>query len=328
MPQSPLKAHSLILAPLEGITDALYRRLILEHYPDWDFLFTDFYRIPRHANKSHKFLAEHLGQEIMANPLWFDKTVFQVLGTSKDALEETCEHINELQIKWLDLNAGCPMKRVIGHKGGSYLLSDLDELRLIVKRLRKAFPHFLTVKMRIGFKDDKNFFDILKMLEDEGINAITLHGRLQVQLYLGRADWSYIEKAVQTTSLPLIANGDIWTVEDAKLIYKQTNCHSLMLGRGAIKAPWLASLIKNKKESFSLLELKNEIKKYLYLMYEENLKIGLLEENALRRVKSLSINIFEAFPNGNEVRTKALRSQSLSAFKEAVEELVLENVDE
>ena len=104
-----LKPKSLIFAPLEGITDALYRELILEQYPEWDLLFTDFYRIPRHPHKSIKLLKNHIGLEVLSHPEWMNKTVVQVLTTSRDAIEKTCEELNELQVPWLDLNAGCPI---------------------------------------------------------------------------------------------------------------------------------------------------------------------------------------------------------------------------
>ncbi len=328
MPKTKPSPKSIVLAPLEGITDELYRELILEHYPHWDLHFTDFYRIPRHANKTKNKLIKHIGEKILNKPEYFQKTVVQVLTTSKDALENTCQDLSELGVTWLDLNAGCPMKRVIYHKGGSYLLSDVDEFKTIVQRLRKNFPHFLSVKMRIGFKDDHNFFEILRMLEGEGVNAITLHGRLQSQLYMGSADWSYIAKAASNLKIPLIGNGDIWTPQDAFQMYEQTQCHSLMIGRPAMRAPWLARLIKENIESLSLAELQSEIRNYLTLLYQKNLEYNFLPEQALRRVKAVCPTIFQTFPNGNEIRSKVLRSESFETVKEAVEELVLEFADE
>ena len=328
MPKDMLKLKSVILAPLEGITDELYRELILNHYPDWDLLFTDFYRIPRHGNKTKKKLIDHIGTRILNTPDFFNKTVVQVLTSSNDAIEQTCQDLNELKVQWLDLNAGCPMRRVIYHKGGSYLLSDLDELKSIVSRLRKNFPHFLTVKIRIGLKDDKNFYEILRMLEGEGVDAITLHGRLQSQLYAGTADWNYIAKATDILKIPLIGNGDIWKASDAFKMYNLTNCHSIMIGRPAMRAPWLAHLIKENKNEILLKELQVEIDNYLTRLFEKNLEYGFHSDQALKRVKEVSPSIFSDFSNGIDVRTKVLRSEKFETVKEAVAELVLESVSE
>jgi tRNA-dihydrouridine synthase len=100
--------------------------------------------------------------------------------------------------------------------------------------------------MRIGYKDDNTFLDCIKLFEDEGVQAITIHARTRDQLYKGIADWSYIKQAVQATSLPIIGNGDIWTISDVKNIFEMTGCHSIMLGRGALKTPWMAKILKNK----------------------------------------------------------------------------------
>ncbi len=319
---------SLIFAPLEGITDSIYRQVLAQDFPDWDYYCTDFFRVPRVAAKNDKALRKHLGQYFLDHPKQLNKTIFQILTSPLDEYEIIAKQAQDLGLPWLDLNAGCPIRRVIFHKGGSYLLSSPRELKEIVAGLRKNFSRFLSVKIRIGLTDDQNFFEILRILEGEGVNAITLHGRLQTQMYQGRADWNYISKASTHLTIPLIGNGDIWTPKDAFQMLQETNCHSLMIGRGAIKAPWMAKLIKEKNEVLTLDELKKEIFHYLNSIYEAGVNSKLDKAGALRRIKSLCVSIFDAFPNGLEVRHKVLRATHFSEFKEAVEELALQKCDE
>ena len=115
--------------------------------------------------------------------------------------------------------------------------------------------------MRIGFKDDSNFLDCIKLFEHEGVNAITIHGRTRDQLYKGVADWKYIRMAAKATSVPIIGNGDIWSVSDIQNIFDYTNCHSIMLGRVALKllGRTLSKTKKNYNNDYLRLEKKNSI---------------------------------------------------------------------
>ena len=132
-------------------------------------------------------------------------------------------------------------------------------------------------------KDDKTFIDCIKLFEDEGVEAITIHGRTRDQLYKGLANWSYIEQAVKTTSLPIIGNGDLWTTSDIKNIFEQTGCHSVMLGRGALKTPWMSKILKIKdREIYKKGKLKN--KSFMFTGKLQNISRAeaksLIEENS------------------------------------------------
>ena len=173
--------------------------------------------------------------------------------------------------------------------------------------------------MRIGYRDDSNFLDCIKLFESEGVDAITIHGRTRDQLYKGTADWKYIKMAAEATSVPIIGNGDIWSVTDIKNIFDYTNCHSIMLGRGALKTPWLAPLFKmqslyNEEE---LLEVrKKKIPLYFSSLKEEYSKKCSQDALILKRFKSFSRNIFDDFPQNEIVKRKFMRSHSLQEFEE------------
>jgi len=307
----PIKEHSLLFAPLEGVTDETYRLAVMKVFPEWDRFSTDFLRIPTVGHFGDKLIINHFGTSVYNDPSLKEKTTFQILTTKRAQTEQTLKSIENLGFKHIDLNLGCPSRKVNSHFGGAYLLSDLKSLKTVLGKIRKSFPHLFTVKMRLGFKDSSTFKDSLKIMEDEGVEAITIHARTRDQLYKGVADWDFIEQAVKTVKVPIIGNGDIWTVEDVKNIFERTGCHSVMLGRGAMKTPWLARTYKTGIDECSRKE--NLTKYFNALLKEYEKKLG-DEGLILKRFKSFCRNTFEDFPEGDIKRSKFLRSKTLKDF--------------
>lgn len=315
---------SLFFAPMEGITDHSYRNMIFENYPEWDFMACDFLRISTVGIYPDKHIIKHFGQKAYTCQKQRQKTLYQVL-TSENALNEIhIEKIKNLGFKWLDLNLGCPSKTVCKNKGGSFLLSELETLKKIIKTLRSYFPHTFTAKIRVGYKDDNNFINILKLLEDEGVDAITIHARTRDELYKGVANWDYVKQAVQAVNIPVIGNGDIWTLEDIDKYYDYTNAHSIMMARGALKTPWIAKLYKQKIKSESLELRVNELKKYFNLLYGEIDQVEKLNEvGKIRRLKSVSRNIFDPLPNYEVTKKKFLLSKSKNEMFDVINSIEL-----
>lgn len=313
--------QSLLFAPMEGITDEAYRIALMKTFPEWDRFFTDFLRVPTVGKISEKMILEHYGERIYNNPNYRAKNSFQILTTPRAQTQAVVEILESLKIDHLDLNLGCPSKKVNSHFGGAYLLSNHAALRTLLKTIRSQFSGHFTVKMRIGYRDDKTFSETLKLIQDEGVEAITLHARTRDQLYKGTADWSYIKKAVEEVSVPLIGNGDVWIAEDIEKIFETTKCHSVMFGRSALKTPWLAKIYKEYREEGGHIDdtfLLYERKKYLELYFESLLTeyrtIGWADNLILKRFKSFSRNIFDDYENFEVIRGNFLRSESLEEF--------------
>jgi tRNA-dihydrouridine synthase B len=302
---------SLFFAPMEGITDHYYRNMIFKNYPDWDYMACDFLRIPSVGTYPNKHILKHYGQLAYEQKEQKNKTIYQIL-TSENALTELhTQKINALGFKWLDINLGCPSKTVCKNKGGSFLLSETETLKKIVKTIRENFPHTFTAKIRVGYKDDTNFINILKMLEDEGVDAITIHGRTRDQLYKGVANWDYIKEAVKAVSIPIIGNGDIWSLEDIDKYYDHTGAHSIMMARGALKTPWIAKLYKEGVKEETLEMRVEELKKYFHNLYAEiDLSPKLNELGKVRRLKSVCRNIFDPLPEADVIKKKFLLSKT------------------
>lgn len=317
----PLPQNSIMFAPMEGITDECYRKTILKLYPEWDTMSCDFLRVPNPSPYPKKHILKHYGVDIYNNLENRSKTVYQILTSPGAYTARTVTDINSLGFKWLDLNLGCPSKTVCRNKGGSYLLSDLPNLKIILKEIRENFPHTFTCKIRVGFEDDSNFENVLKLLEDSGVDAIKIHGRTRTELYKGFANWDYVKRAVKVVNVPIVGNGDIWTTKDIETYFDYTNCHSIMLGRPALKTPWLAKLSKFKMED-SLHLRAIEIKKYFEAFYAEASNYHDEELTRIKRIKSITRYLFDDFPEGDTFKRKVLLAKNFETQIGAVDELL------
>ena len=309
--KTPFKEKSLFFAPMEGVTDDCYRNVITTLYPEWDYMSTDFLRIPTVGSYPNKHLLKHFGDEVFNNKELKDKTIYQILTSSNAFTEDHISRIDKLGIDWLDINLGCPSKTVCKNQGGSYLLSDLKELKRIIKIIRANFKGVFTAKIRVGYRDDNQFENILKLLEGEGVDAITIHARTRDELYKGVARWQYVKQAVKMVNIPIIGNGDIWTVKDIDHYYDYTNCHSIMIARGALKTPWLAREYKLGNTIEDPQMRVEEMIRYYSLFYKqmENLpKLTDLSKN--RRLKSVSRYIFDPLNDSRGIKKSFLLSKT------------------
>jgi tRNA-dihydrouridine synthase len=166
MKLSSVPYGSLFFAPMEGITDEAFRKTILKLYPEWDYLATDFLRVPSAGKYPNKHLIRHFGKELIENSFVLDKTMFQILTSHKAFTLEMVKQIVELKFPWLDMNIGCPSNTVCKNRGGSFLLTDLPALKNLVRTIRQNFPGRFSCKIRIGYHDTNQFEDSIRMLND------------------------------------------------------------------------------------------------------------------------------------------------------------------
>jgi len=164
----------------------------------------------------------------------------QLFGANPETLAEAARIVEETGFDLVDLNLGCPAKKVVGSNGGSGLLRDLPRIEAIFRAVRKAVTIPFTVKFRLGWNDgDIVCLELARMAEGEGLNGLALHARTREQGYSGQARWEWIARVKQAVRIPVIGNGDIRSPEDAAAMVAQTGCDAVMIGRAAAANPWI-----------------------------------------------------------------------------------------
>ena len=235
----------LLLAPMEGLADDVLRD-VLTGLGGYDGAVTEFVRVSDSLLPHRTFL--RVSPELKRGGLARCGTpvAVQLLGSSPERLAENAARLAELQPPAIDLNFGCPAPTVNRHRGGAALLGEPELLHAIVRAVRAAVPADipLTAKMRLGITGTERTLDCARALAEGGIAQLVVHGRTKVDGYRPPARWEWIAKVREAVPVPVVANGEVWTVEDWRRIRAETGCADVMIGRGAVADPWLARRIR------------------------------------------------------------------------------------
>ena len=239
-----------LLAPMEGLTDPLMRQILTQIADDlgrpYDWSVSEFIRITQHVLPAHvfyKYVPElhHDAKTASGTPIHV-----QILGSDAQLMAENAAYAAELGAPAIDINFGCPAKTVNSHRGGSVLLDEPETMYQIISAVRGAVPDHLPVsaKIRLGYTDTSRMDDIRGAIESSGADWLTIHARTKTQGYKPPAYWDKIQN-FNTLSIPVIANGEIWNVEQAQKCMEQAATQHLMLGRGAVTRPDLVAQVDN-----------------------------------------------------------------------------------
>jgi nifR3 family TIM-barrel protein len=221
-----------VLAPLAGLTDSPMRRICRRRGAS--MVWTEMVSaegLVRDGEKSFELLAFAEEERPIA---------FQIFGARPEAMAGAASRVARLGPDAIDINVGCPAKKVVRGGSGSALMRDPALLREIVLAVVEAAGRPVTVKIRSGWDDDsRNAVEIAALVEECGASAVTVHPRTRAQGFKGSADWSIIGEVVAAVGIPVIGNGDVRTASDALRMLDQTSCDAVMIGRGAVGNPWL-----------------------------------------------------------------------------------------
>jgi len=223
---------NVLLSPLCGVTDSPFRRLARRHGAAMVFCeMTSADGLVRKNPKSFDLL-EYRPEE---RPIGA-----QLCGADADVMAGAAQILEGLNFDVVDLNYGCPVRKVIAREAGAAMLTDLERLQRVTTAVVNAVKVPVTAKIRIGWdQSSTNATDVAKALEQSGVRWITVHARSRAEKFSGQAHWEVIADVKQATSLPVIGNGDVKTPEDAKRMMSETGCDAVMVGRGSFGNPWL-----------------------------------------------------------------------------------------
>ena len=226
-----------VLAPLAGFTDLPFRSVVKKFGADLTVSEMLSSNALVHGSKKTLHMLEKSPLE--------DPYSVQIAGADEEIVRGAVELLNEQEgIDIIDLNCGCPVPKVVSHGSGSSLLKDLPLMGKIVKTIKDTSNKPLTsVKIRLGF-EEKNHVEIAKVAEDNGADFLAVHGRTRAGKFKAPVDYDAIKEIKENVSIPVIANGDIDSYEKARWVLEHTGCDGVMIGRGAVGAPWIFHQLK------------------------------------------------------------------------------------
>jgi tRNA-dihydrouridine synthase B len=307
----------LFLAPMEDVTDPSFR-FVCKHFGA-DVMFTEFISsdgLIRHARKS----LEKLNIYDYERPIGI-----QLYGHLPDVMVESAKIAESRNPDFIDINFGCPVKKIARRGAGAGMLSNIPQMVAITRAIIKAVQLPVTVKTRLGWDDEnKNIVEIAERLQDTGIAAITIHGRTRSQLYKGEADWTLIGEVKNNPrmNIPVIGNGDIISPEGAKEAFVKFGVDGIMIGRGVVGRPWLFRDIKHFLKTGDLLPPLSTSEKVelARLHFKKSLevkgdKVGVLE---MRRHFS---NYFKRLENFKGTRLQLVTETSPEKILELLDEI-------
>ena len=317
--QIELGKYPVLLAPMEDVTDLGFRLMCKEFGAD--LVYTEFVSsdaLIRQVNKSMQKLTISDEERPVA---------IQIYGRDVDSMTEAARIVETVKPDIIDLNFGCPVKRVAGKGAGAGMLQNVPLMLDIVRSVVNAVNTPVTVKTRLGWDESsKIIVDLAEQLQDCGIKALTIHGRTRAQMYTGEADWTLIGEVKNNPRMhiPIIGNGDITTPERAKECFDRYGVDAVMIGRASFGCPWIFREVKHYLETGEHLSP---------LTFDERMDI--LREQVMRSVARLderrgilhirrhlaATPLFKGLPDFKQLRIAMLRAETVEELFEIFEQI-------
>lgn len=314
----------LFLAPMEDVTYQSFRWMCKKFGAD--VMYTEFV--------SSEALVRNIEKTKQKMHLYdFDRPVaIQIYGHNIDSMVRAAQVAEEFNPDFIDINYGCPMKKIVRHGAGAAMLKDLPKMQQMTAEIVKAVKVPVTAKTRLGWMaGDTPIMEVAERLQDTGIQALAIHGRTREQLYTGEADWTLIGEVKNNPKIqiPIIGNGDINSGEKAKALLDATGVDALMIGRGAIGRPWLFREVRHFLDTGESLpqpivrEVVDVLKEQLHMNLEwrNDERVGIL---MMRRHFA---KYFPGLPNFRDLKIRLLRAETNDEVNEILDQIVEEYGD-
>ncbi len=304
----------LILAPMAGITDRYFRR-ILRSVGGVGLVTMEFISsegLHRGNKRTRQLMQFHPSERPLS---------IQIYGSRPEPMAEAARLVQELGADVCDINMGCPANKVLKGCAGAALMRDLDVAEAIISSVRKAITIPLTVKFRAGIReDDLNYIELGKICQDQGVAAVALHPRTAKQFYRGVADWDRIARLKNALQIPVIGNGDVATPQDALEMMQRTGCDGVMIGRASMKNPWIFLQIQALLQGTVPAQPSAAQRRDLILGHFRMLQEQEEELHALHKIRTFAGWYTHGLPGGRDLRRRISQFHTTAEFLGAVEE--------
>lgn len=276
-----LKAPSpvLALAPMQDVTDLAFMTLV-SRYGGPDVYWTEYMRV-HSVSTPEKWVVQSIKENATGRPI-----IAQMIGNDIPALIRTAKFLQTLPIAAIDLNLGCPAPVVYKKCAGGGLLREPQRVDALLGALRAAISIPFTVKTRIGFDDPQVFAELLPIFARHSLDLLTIHGRTVLEMYRSEVHYDFIAQAVATLPCPVLANGNVYSAPKAAEVLQLTGARGLMIGRGAIRNPWLFTQIRQHQRGEPLFVPRgHEVLGYIHALYEAICSPDVRESAQVQKMK-------------------------------------------
>jgi nifR3 family TIM-barrel protein len=314
-------APNIVLAPMVGVTDSIFRRMILSLGGCGlvSSEMTNAASVSPRARTRHNQL-EFLPEE---RPI-----TMQLSGNEPDLVSQAARTVEQLGADILDINCGCPSPKVTGGGHGSALLKDLCKMEALIKAVIAAVQIPVTLKYRAGWDDNSlNYLDTARMAEAAGIKALALHPRTRAQLYTGTADWSRVREVREVVSIPVVGSGDVKDAPEALHRLEVYNASGIMIGRGAMENPWIFMQVAQLRRGEPMFVPQPSDKCDFLVRYIELLREELGERLGLNKTKQLIGQFAVDLPYAAKLREHVHRSTTLDEARNLIEVFFAQHSD-